>query len=66
MTNLSQVSIVWPSTFQTSIPLKLSIEINFHMEPLWVGRTKVPPNDLGHMTEMAVITIYGNKKCYSM
>ena len=28
------------------------------MEPPWVGRTKVPPNDLIYMTKMASTPIY--------
>ena len=29
------------------------------MEPPWVERIKVPLNDLGHMTKMATLLIYG-------
>ena len=27
------------------------------MEPPWVGRIKVPPNDLGQMTKMATMPV---------
>lgn len=56
--NLSQVSIVWPSTFQISVSLKPPIEIDFHMEPPSVLRTKLPLSDLGYMSKMATIPIY--------
>ena len=31
----------------------------FHVEPPWVGRTKVCSGHLGHMTKMAATPIYG-------
>ena len=33
--------------------------MTFHMEPQWDGGTKVCSNDLGHMTKMASMPIYG-------
>ena len=35
-------------------------EDRFHMEPAWVRGIKVLLNDLGHMTKMAAMPIYGN------
>ena len=35
------------------------IESNFYMEPPWDGGTKLCSNDLGHMTKMAAMPIYG-------
>ena len=38
---------------------KIPIVINFHMKPPLAEKTKVPPNDLRHMTKMATMPIYG-------
>ena len=35
------------------------IEAKFHVEPQWDGGMKVCPNDIGHMTKMATMPIYG-------
>ena len=35
------------------------IEAKFYVEIPWVGGTKVYSNDLGHMTKMAAMPIYG-------
>ena len=35
------------------------IEAKFYMEPPWDGRTKFYSNNLGHMTKMAAMPIYG-------
>ena len=35
------------------------IEAKFHVEPSWVGGTKVCSNSPGHMTKMAAMPIYG-------
>ena len=37
------------------------IEAKFHMESQWDGGTKVYTRDLGHMTKMAAMPIYGKK-----
>ena len=36
----------------------LPIEAKFHVEPPWSGATKACSNDLGHITKMAVMSIY--------
>ena len=36
-----------------------SPEVSFHMEPPWVWGTKVPSNDLNHMTERVATPIFG-------
>ena len=43
--------------FKTSVSLKPPIEINFHIEFLLVGRTKIPRNDLCHMIKMSTLLI---------
>ena len=35
------------------------IEAKFHLEPLWVGRTKVCSNGPDNMTKIAAMSIYG-------
>ena len=35
------------------------IKAKFHIEPQWVGGTKVCLPHLGHMTKMAAMPIYG-------
>ena len=42
----------------SSITTKL-IEAKFHEKPLWDGGTKACSNDLGHITKIATMTIYG-------
>ena len=49
------------STFSNFISLGTawSIEAKFHLEPPWDERTKVCSNCPGHVTNMAVMLIYG-------
>ena len=49
------------STFSTSFSLETArlIEAKYHVEPQWDGGTKVYSNGPGHMTNMAVMLIYG-------
>ena len=49
------------STFSNIISSETTgpIEAKFHVEPFWVGGTKVCSNGLGHMTKMAAMPIYG-------
>ena len=42
-------------SFETARP----IETKFHMEPPWDGATEIYSNGPGHMTNMAVMPIYG-------
>ena len=50
-----------PSTFlnifssETTGPIK----VKFHVDPPWDGGTKVGANDLGDMTKIAAMHIYG-------
>ena len=37
------------------------IEAKFHVEPPWIGGTKVCSGNLGHMTKMAAMPIYSKK-----
>ena len=48
------------STFSNFFSLEISwpIEVEFHVEPPWDGRTKVCSNGPGHMTSMATMLIY--------
>ena len=49
------------STFSNFFSLETArpIEAKFHMEPPWDRETKVCSNDVGHMTSMAAMPIYG-------
>ena len=42
-----------------SLEIARPIKAKFHMEPPWDGRTTVYSNGPGHMTNMAVMLIYG-------
>ena len=42
-----------------SLKTARQIEAKFHVKPSLVGETKVCSNGLGHMTNVAVMTIYG-------
>ena len=44
-------------TSETAWPIKAK----FYVEPPWEGGTKVCINGPGHMTKMAVMSIYGKK-----
>ena len=46
------------SSLETAKP----IEAKFHVEPPWDRGTKVCSNDSGHMTNMAVMPIYGKNR----
>ena len=37
----------------------MPVEAKFHMEPSWVGGTKVRSNGSGQITKMAAMPIYG-------
>ena len=65
------------STFSNIFSSEITgpIEDKFHMEPPWVGGTKVCSNGPGHMTKMAAMPIYGknlkklllrNQKAYDL
>ena len=41
-----------------SAPKLLNTSIKFHVEPLWSG-DRIFRNDVGHMTKMATMPIYG-------
>ena len=49
------------STFSNIFSSEITgpIENKFHMEPPWVGGTKVCSSGPGHMTKMAAMPIYG-------
>ena len=44
--------------FQTSAPNLLDTSVKFHVEPLW-SRDQICSNDVGNMTKMAAMPIYG-------
>ena len=48
-----------PRSLRFNILLFLSIEAKFHLYPPWDGGTKVCSDGPGHMTNMAVMPIYG-------
>ena len=50
---------VRPSTFSNISETTGPIELEFHLETPWDGRTKVCSNGPGHMTKMAPMPIYG-------
>ena len=49
------------STFSNFFSLETArpIEAKFHVKPPWAGGTKVCSNGPGHMTNMAVMPVYG-------
>ena len=57
----SPLSVVCPPFSKIFSKTVGPIEAKFHVEPPWVGGTKVCSGYLGHMTKMAVTPIYGKK-----